>query len=53
MLIRLYYAISPFLVRTIGRLGIVRKCWRRMLDPIIGKLKKKGFSTDPYEDKPF
>jgi hypothetical protein len=46
----MYYCVSPFLVRTIGKIGFVRKIWQYILDAIVGNLKKKGFSESPYED---
>lgn len=48
--IRLYYAISPTLVRIFGNTRWFKKLWRGPLDRMVKKLKAAGYSDKPYED---
>ncbi|HAG14769.1 MAG TPA: hypothetical protein DCG49_13055 [Ruminococcus sp.] len=48
--IRLYYAISPKLVKWFGETAWFRRFWRRFLDRKIVTLREKGFSDKPYRD---
>lgn len=50
VLIRLYYAISPALVRKFGCTEWFKRICRPMLDGIVTKLKAKGISNSPYND---
>ena len=46
----IYYAISPTLVKLFGGRMTITAQWRRMLDPFVEKLKKKGIQDTPYND---
>lgn len=49
--IRIYYAISPVLVRWVGNTAWFKKMWKHKLDNMVVKLNKRGVSDDPYSDK--
>lgn len=49
--VRLYYAISPTLVRWFGKTEWFQKLWRGPLDRMVAKLQAKGVKSTPYEDK--
>ena len=49
--IKLYYAISPSLVRLFGNSKCVKKMWLIYLDKLVINLHKKGFTDAPYDDK--
>ncbi|MBE7090621.1 MAG: hypothetical protein E7363_01745 [Clostridiales bacterium] len=49
--IRLYYAISPTLVKWFGQTKWFQKIWKKKLDKKIIKLQAKGFADTPYSDK--
>ena len=48
--IRLYYAVSPCVVRTFGKTRFFHHFWRVSLDRLIGYLKKHGTEDTPYCD---
>lgn len=48
--IKLYYAVSPLLVRCFGGNNLVRAMWRSVLNPIVNRLNGKGFADTPYFD---
>lgn len=49
--IRLYYAISPTVVKLFGHTKWFSKIWRSKLDHMVDNLQKKGFESTPYDDK--
>lgn len=49
-LIRLYYTVSPFLVRHFGKTAWFRGFFRRFLDRLTAYLKEKGLEDTPYGD---
>ena len=49
--IKLYYAISPKLVKLFGNTKWFKKMWKPHLDRMVQKLKEKGYSTEPYQDR--
>lgn len=49
--VRLYYAISPSLVRKFGKTEWFKKMWRGKLDKMVKKLQAEGYESTPYEDK--
>lgn len=51
MFIRIYYAISPILVKWFGQTSWFRIIWRRKLDRMVAKLQIDGVESSPYEDK--
>jgi len=49
-LVKLYYAVSPGLVRRFGSVNWLRFAVRRLLDRLVLRLRGKGVSDQPYED---
>ena len=49
--IRLYYAVSPTIVRWFGDKNWFNRLWRRKLDTMVEDLQKSGYSSAPYQDK--
>ena len=49
--IRLYYAVSPTLVRWFGHTGWFKRMWQGTLDRMVAKLQARGLEDTPYEDK--
>ncbi|MBQ3264300.1 MAG: hypothetical protein IJH07_00850 [Ruminococcus sp.] len=50
LFIRLYYAISPTLVRWFGKKEWFRRIWKNKLDKRIEILKQNGVKDSPYQD---
>src|SRR5699024_9019409 len=50
-LIRLYYAVSPTLVRWFGPTAWFRRLWHRRLDELVKKLRQQGVADTPYRDR--
>lgn len=48
--IRVYYAVSPTLVKWFGQEKWFSSLWRGALDMLICKLKSKGYEDTPYTD---
>ncbi len=48
--IRLYYAISPTLVKWFGNTNWFKKMWRGVLDKKVKKLQTQGYESTPYDD---
>ena len=49
--IKLYYAISPTLVKWFGKTKWFKKMWKGKLDRMVKKLNDKGVEDTPYKDK--
>lgn len=49
--IRVYYAISPIIVRIFGNQTWFRIFWKNSLDRMVSKLNKHGVDSTPYSDK--
>ena len=49
--IRLYYAVSPTLVRWFGTTVWFRKLWRGPLDRLVEHLRAQGVEDTPYQDQ--
>ena len=49
--IKLYYAISPTLVKWFGQTDWFKKMWKGTLDHMVKKLNDKGVEDTPYKDK--
>ncbi len=49
--IRIYYAISPTLVKWFGKTKWFKKMWKGKLDRMVKKLQDKGVEDTPYKDK--
>lgn len=48
--IKLYYTISPTLVRFFGNSGWFRRFWKGILDKFVGRLNQSGYESGPYQD---
>ena len=49
--IRVYYAVSPTLVKWFGETAWFRKLWQAVLDRMVADLNAEGVEATPYEDK--
>ena len=49
--IKMYYAISPTLVKWFGHTEWFKKMWKGKLDRMVDKLQANGVESTPYEDK--
>ena len=49
--IRVYYTVSPTLVRRFGKCSWFRNLWKPILDRMVEKLNRKGVENTPYEDQ--
>lgn len=49
--IKIYYAISPLLVKWVGGKAWFMDLFRPMIDKMVTRLKSKGFVDSPYNDK--
>ncbi|MCI9157379.1 MAG: hypothetical protein HFF55_00065 [Lawsonibacter sp.] len=49
--IRLYYAVSPALVRWFGGTAWFRRLWRGPLDRLVQALRAQGVPDGPYQDR--
>ena len=49
--IKLYYAISPTLVKWFGKTKWFKKMWKGKLDRMVKKLQDNGVESTPYNDK--
>lgn len=50
LFIRLYYTVSPTLVKLFGSTAWFQQFWRDRLDKIVKELQKKGYEDTPYCD---
>ncbi len=51
LFVKVYYAVSPTLVRLFGKMAWFRNMWRRRLDQMVCRLKNQGLEDTPYQDK--
>lgn len=49
--IKIYYAISPIIVKWFGETKWFKTLWKRKLDKMVEKCRHEGFENTPYEDK--
>ena len=49
--IRVYYAISPRIVKCFGNTQWFQNLWKRKLDQMVSKLRANGIEDTPYQDK--
>ena len=50
MFIKVYYALSPTVVKLFGRTRWFNAFWKKRLDRKVKKLKNKGYQDTPYND---
>lgn len=48
--IRIYYAVSPAVVKLFGRMGWFHRLWKPVLDRMVRVLNKNGVEDTPYCD---
>ena len=48
--IRVYYFVSPFLVKIFGKSTMFRVLFTKPLNKMVDALKKQGFKDTPYYD---
>lgn len=53
LFIKVYYAISPSLVRIFGNTKWFKNMLKPRLDRMVKKLQNKGFESTPYNDKKY
>lgn len=51
LFIKIYYAVSPTLVKWFGNTQWFKKFWRSNLDRLVEKLRNNGVENTPYNDK--
>ena len=51
LFIKVYYAISPVLVKWFGKSKRFRFFWKKRLDKLTAKLQNRGVENTPYNDK--
>ena len=51
LFIRVYYAVSPTLVRWFGQAQWFKNFWRKHLDKMVNNLQQNGVQSSPYQDK--
>lgn len=51
LFVKLYYFVSPKLVKKFGTSRKFCSMWKGVLDKMVNKLKLKEFETTPYQDK--
>ncbi len=49
--VRCYYAVSPTLVRWFGENEGFRRLWQKGLDRMVSRLRERGISEAPYQDR--
>ena len=49
--IRLYYAVSPTIVKWFGNKNWFKKMWQGVLDNMVHKLNAQGMEDTPYQDR--
>ena len=50
LFVKLYYGVSPKLVALFGETAFFRNFNRKILDKMVGKLRREGFEDTPYND---
>jgi hypothetical protein len=50
LFIKVYYAISPVLVRWFGQNKFIKKIWKIHTDRLVNYLRNKGVEDTPYSD---
>ena len=50
LFIRIYYAISPSIVKLFGKTNWFKNMWKGTLDKMVKTLQEKGVENTPYSD---
>ena len=48
--IKIYYAVSPTIVKIFGSTKLFKNFWKKRLDKMVVKLKNNGYENTPYKD---
>ena len=51
LFIKLYYFVSPTIVKYFGQTKLFQTFWRKKLDRLVKKLNNQGYSSLPYNDR--
>lgn len=51
LFIKVYYTISPTVVKLFGQTKWFKKIWQNKLDRMVAELQSRGISSMPYDDK--
>lgn len=51
--IKLYYAVSPKIVKLFGKSHSFKAFWKKRLDKMVTALQRKGYEDTPYQDRSF
>ena len=51
LFIKLYYFVSPTIVKYFGQTKLFQTFWRKKLDRFVKNLNNQGYSSLPYNDK--
>lgn len=49
--IKVYYAVSPTIVKVFGETRSFRAFWRQILNRMVRRLLREGYEDSPYDDK--
>ena len=49
--VKIYYAVSPTIVKLFGDTEWFKRMWRGTLDGMVNKLQNEGFESTPYNDR--
>ena len=50
LFIKIYYSLSPSVVRTFGKNKFIKKYWKHKLDRLVEKCRSNGMADTPYYD---
>ena len=50
LFVRIYYAVSPTIVKWFGDTAWFKRLWKKKLDRMVARLNAKGVEDTPYED---
>ena len=50
LFIKIYYAISPKIVKLFGKTKWFNNMWKPKLDKMVAKLNEEGYDSTPYDD---
>lgn len=51
LFIKVYYKISPKIVKVFGNQNWFKVFWKKQLDKMVSKLQKDGYENTPYYDR--
>ena len=51
LFIKIYYAVSPTIVKWFGNTEVFKYFWKKQLDKLVARLQSEGVESSPYRDK--